>query len=199
VRGVGKSTTVAYLATTMGLYPGRKILALDFDFRVPSLRENFDIRAKYGLEQVLTREIPPEKALIETSLPGLTLAMPKAKKADHELLLRSQELADLMAYYRSRFDLIIIDSPAIIPVPDTTMLMPLADGVILVGMAGKTTEPQLLRARRICEGMDMNILGLVVGNIREAAPQYLAADYDYYGYAEGDSPPNGGPTSKKRA
>jgi Mrp family chromosome partitioning ATPase len=192
VRGEGKSTIVSYLATTMGLYPGRRILAMDFDFRIPTLHKNFNIKPRYGLDQVLAREIPAEKALVETELPSLSLAMPRAK-ADFNLLLRTQELADLIAVYRERFDLILIDSPAIVPVPDATMLMPLADAVLIAVMAGKTTETQLLRAKEICEGMDMNVLGMIVGNVQEAAPEYLADEYDYHAYANG----NGGEAASK--
>lgn len=191
VRGEGKSTTVAYLATTMGLYPGRRILALDFDFRIPTLHRQFGVRPKYGLDQVLSREIPAEKALVETELPSLTLGMPTTRQADHNLLLRTQELADMLAAYRERFDIILMDAPAIIPVPDATMLMPLADGVLIAGMAGKTTETQLRRAKEICEGMDMNILGLIVGNAQEAAPEYLAEKDDYYSYANSNGSTNG--------
>jgi len=182
----------------MGLYPGRKILAMDFDFRIPTLHKHFGINAKYGIDQVLTREIPAEKALIETELPSLHIALPRSRKADYNLLLRTQELADMMAYCRERFDLILIDSPAIIPVPDTTMLMPLADAVVLAAMAGRTTAGQLRRAREICNGMDMKVLGMVIGNLREAAPDYVADEYDYYGYAEGGKEPSRKTIAKSR-
>jgi Mrp family chromosome partitioning ATPase len=70
-----------------------------------------------------------------------------------------------------------------IPVADPTIIVPYADGVILAAMAGKTTEPQLTRAQEICEGLDANILGIVVSNVEEAAPDYVRYDYDY-GYRE---------------
>ena len=186
VRSEGKSTTVAYLATSMGLYPGRRVLAIDFDLRVPSLNSHFGITFPHGLEKALTGEMPVENVIVETGLPSLHLLLPTPGKQNHHLLLRTQELTALMSTLRGRYDLILIDSPAIIPVADATMLMPLADGVLLVGMAGKTTETQLRRAKDICEGMGANILGLVVGNVQEAAPDYIADEYDYYGYAEKD-------------
>lgn len=185
VRGEGKSTTVAYLATSLGLYPGRRILAIDFDFRIPGLSSHFDVDVRHGIDKVLTGEISVLEAIIPTELPSLHLALPDRGGADPNLLLRTQELFGAMGTLRESYDMILIDTPAIIPVSDATMLMPVADGVILTGMAGKTTEPQLRRAREICEGMDANIIGLVVGNVQEAAPDYLADDYNYYGYHGG--------------
>lgn len=185
VRGEGKSTTVAYLATSLGLYPGRRILAMDFDFRIPTLTNYFDVDIKHGIDQVLTGEISILESIIPTELPSLHLALPTRGGADPNLLLRTQELVGAISTLRESYDLILIDTPAIIPVSDATMLMPVADGVIITSMAGKTTETQLRRAKEICEGMDANIIGLVVGNVQEAAPDYLADDYNYYGYNGG--------------
>jgi capsular exopolysaccharide synthesis family protein len=182
VRGEGKSTTVAFLATSMGLYPGRRILAIDFDFRIPTLNTYFDTVVTRGIDSVLEGRAPLPEAIIETELPSLHLALPTPGGSDPGLLLRTQELVNTISSLREAYDLILLDSPAILPVADATMLMPFADGVIITAMAGKTTEPQLKRATEICEGMDANILGLVVGNIQEAAPEYLADDYSYYGY-----------------
>ncbi len=58
--------------------------------------------------------------------------------------------------------------------------MPLADGVVLTVMAGVTTSHHLVRARELCLGMGAKILGLVVGNVQEAAPEYM--DHHYYAY-----------------
>lgn len=184
VRGEGKSTTVAYLATYLGMYPDRRILAMDFDFRIPTLNNHFGIVDHPGFDQVLAGELPVKDAVIKTSLPSLHLTLPSEHGADPNLLLHSRELRAAMAALREDYDLVLIDCPALIPVADTTMLLPLADGVVLVAMAGKTTGPQLKRVNEICMGMDANMLGLVVGNVEEAAPEYVGDDYNYgYGHA----------------
>ena len=131
----------------------------------------------------------------KTELPGLHVAGPSAGGADPSLLLQTHVLREMFATLRETFDLILLDTPALIPVADPTILMPLADGVILAAMSGKTTEPQLRRAREICEGMGANLLGLVVGNVEEAAPDYLADDYNY-GY---HAPPEAAVPAPERA
>jgi non-specific protein-tyrosine kinase len=183
VRGEGKSTTAAYLSTTLGLYPGRRILALDFDFRIPTLNQHLGLDVRVGIDKVLSGEAKLTDALVKTELPGLHVGAPTTGGADPALLLRTHVLREMFRTLRDAFDLILLDTPAIIPVADATMLLPFADGVILAAMAGRTTGPQLSRARELCEGMDANILGLVVGNVEEAAPEYIAGDYDYSYYA----------------
>lgn len=188
VRGEGKSTTVAYLATALGMYPGRRVLALDFDFRIPAMNQHLGLEVPVGIDKVLAGEAKLVDALIKTELPGLHVGMPTAGGADPGLLLRTHVLREMFLTLRETFDLVLMDTPAIIPVADPTMLMPFADGVILAAMAGKTTAPQLTRARELCEGMDANILGLVVGNVEEAAPDYIAGDYDYGYYGPAPTP-----------
>lgn len=187
VRGEGKSTTLAYVATSLGLYADRRIVCLDFDFRIPAMGKNLGLQASTGLDQVLSGTASIQDALITTELPGLKVALPSPGGADPALLQRSESLEGLMTSLRDEFDLILMDSPAIIPVADPTMLIPYADGVVIAAMAGKTTAPQLTRAREICEGMDANIIGLVVGNVEEAAPEYLSGsyDYDYHAVSQG--------------
>ncbi len=179
VRGEGKSTTISYLATAMGLFPGRKILAMDFDLRVPSLNREFEVDIEHGIEEVLAGKIELKAAIVRTTLAGLDIVVPSTK-GDPELLHQTEPLRRCFSYAREHYDLVLIDTPAVIPVADATAVMPFADGVVLVAMAGKTTEPYLRRALTICDGLDARVLGLVVSNVHEAAPEYLIGDGNYY-------------------
>jgi len=183
LRGEGKSTTAAYVAAALAMHPGRKILAVDLDFRRPSMNRHFGVEVKVGLVEVLKGECGPGDAIIETELPGLHLMLPcrDGETSDPALLHDTIKLHELFATLRSLYDLVLIDAPALVPVADAASLVPLSDGVVLMAMAGLTTRHHLNRARDLCLGMGANILGLVVGNVQEAAPEYLDAGY-YHGY-----------------
>jgi capsular exopolysaccharide synthesis family protein len=188
-RGEGKSTTVACLATALGQYPGRHVLAVDLDFRVPQLNSHFEVAVSHGLGEVLRGDCAIEEAVISTSLPSLDVALPCSEGEDPALLLKTTALWEMFVHFRKNYDLILMDVPALIPVADTSVLLPLADRVVLLAMAGKTTKHELSRARELCLGMEANILGLVVGNLQEALPEY---GYGYGYYHRG----NGGTGSK---
>jgi capsular exopolysaccharide synthesis family protein len=191
LRGEGKSTTVAYLATALAVHPGRKILAVDLDFRRPSMNAHFSAAVTAGLADVLQGKCSPEEALVQTELPGLQLLVPNrdGTAEDPALLHDTIKLYGLFSNLRPLFDVILIDAPALVPVADAAALVPLSDGIVLVGMAGLTTKHHLNRARDLCLGMEARILGLVVGNVQEAAPEYLDAGY-YHGYPAGKSSPH---------
>ncbi len=193
VRGEGKSTTAAYLATALALHPDRTIMLVDLDFRVPSLNTHFQVEIKHPLSSVLKGECSPEDAIVRTSLPNLDLMLPEDDGSDPDLLLRTVPLTAMFDYLRQKYELVLVDVPALLPVADATVLLPLADGVILLAMAGVTTKPQLHRAREICVGMGANVLGLVIANLEEALPEH-AGGYNYgygYGYGYGTGKKNG--------
>ncbi len=181
VREEGKTITAAYLATALGLHPDRKILALDLDFRAPKLNSHLGLDGPDTLGEVLKGERSIEEVIVKTSLPNLDVVIPPARGEDPGLLRRAAELTRALNYLKQNYDLILMDVPAIIPVADASGLLPYADGVLLIAMAGKTTRPLLNRAREMCLGMNANILGLIVGNLKEAAPEYVDSGY-YYGY-----------------
>ncbi len=182
VGGEGKTTTVAYLAATAALHPDRRVLAVDFDFRRPQLHRHFDVAPKLGLADVLAERGTLEEALTHTELPSLDLLLAGSSGGRPGAVLDSPQLDPLMDTLRARYDLVLMDAPPLGPVADAATLVPLSDGVLLVVMAGKTPKPHLAHARELCLGMGGNIIGLVVGNAREASPDYYHPKY-YYDYS----------------
>lgn len=184
-RGEGKSTTVAYLAVALGLHADRRILVVDLDFRDPTLnRRFFEVEVTHSFGEVLRRECRIDQAILMTAQPNVDLVLPAVDGEDPALLLKTAELWDAFAHFRQNYDLVLIDVPPMNPVADAAVLLPLADGVILVGMAGRTNKHELARARELCLGMEANILGLVVSNLQETMPEYGGYG-DGYGYRDG--------------
>jgi capsular exopolysaccharide synthesis family protein len=186
-RGEGKSTTVALLSTTLALHPERKILAIDCDLREPQLASHFEVTCGIGVGAVLLGKTDLATAVVKTSLPNLDLLLPVPEVDKPELLLRTTECTRLLAEARQSYDLTLIDVPALIPVADASTLLPLVEGVILVGMAGRTTRAELRRAREICVGLEAKIIGMIIGNLRVAVPEhgYGGSYYAYKGNGAG--------------
>lgn len=174
VRGEGKSTTAAYLATALAEHPQRRILAVDVDFRTPQLAEHLGVAADWSLDDVLNGRCRVADAIAPTALPNLDVITAALIEDEPTVLLKTAILHSAFNELRSSYDLILIDAPALIPVADTSMVLPLVDGVVLVAMAGRTTKPQLAKAREICLGLGATLLGLVVSNVKESSAGYAS-------------------------
>lgn len=176
LRGEGKSTTVAHLGAMLALNPERRVLVADLDLRMPQQHTFFELDPSPGLAEVIRGECGLESAVQTTEVQGLdVLTAGKTESAPE--ILNSPALIDVFARLRSRYDLVIVDTPAMIPVADTSALMGIADGIILVVMSGSTPKTSLTKARELCIGMNLKILGLVVGNADEAAPEHYRSQY----------------------
>jgi capsular exopolysaccharide synthesis family protein len=179
LQGEGKSTTTALLAVAAALHRNRKILAVDLDFRRPTLHTFFDAEPDEAFARYLSGEDGSDPGVRSTGIGDLDAIFP-APAENPDALVASHRLADLLEAFRPRYDLILVDVPALVPVADATGVIPLSDGILLAVLAGRSSKHQLARARELILGMDVEILGLVVGNIQEAAPHYLEAGYYHY-------------------
>jgi len=176
-RSEGKSTTAAFLATVNGQYPDRRVLAIDMDLRRPRLNSLLEVPGEGRLGDVLRGECSVDDAIAPSSVLGLDVLYPQSEGEDPALLLNTPRVHEVMRGGTSAYDLVLVDVPALLPVQDASLLLPLSDGVILVTMAGKTTRHQLSKARELCLGLGVDVIGLIVGNIKEADPEYVSYGY----------------------
>lgn len=187
LRGEGKSTTVAHLAAMLALHPERKVLVVDMDLRRPQIHHHYETPVQPGLTDVILKKVGLDRAIRNTEIPNLQLLVAGSRVNRPEQVLNSPEMAELFIELRRRYDLVLIDSPALVPVADACGFVSLSDGVIINVMAGKSTRPHVQRARELVLGMGANILGIIVGNIQEAAPEYYNVKH-YGDYAASDEP-----------
>ncbi|HEX4192316.1 MAG TPA: hypothetical protein VHY80_04425 [Stellaceae bacterium] len=83
------------------------------------------------------------------------------------------DLGSLYADLRTRFDLIVVDSPSIEDMPDGAALTALADGVILVAAAEQTRVAVIERGKAIITKDGGRIIGVVLNRRRDYIPQFL--------------------------
>jgi Mrp family chromosome partitioning ATPase len=102
-------------------------------------------------------------------------------------LFGPENLKSLMGALHQAYDLVILDSPPVVPVSDPLHYLEVVDGVLYMVMAGHTPRDLSARGVAILRSAGANILGAVANNLSEVLPYYY--DQKYYGY---------GDTNKKR-
>jgi len=94
-------------------------------------------------------------------------------------VLASKAMRDLIAIFRNKFDVVILDLPPVLAVTDATVLAPVVDGVILVIRSGKSKQGEILRVKSLLERVKSNVLGAVLNNV-DTQRGYYPSYYYYY-------------------
>jgi len=158
----GKTTVAANLAAILARKQQPKILLLDGDLRRPSLSKLFGLGELPGLSEWLHGEPRPIAHIYRLEGPNLWF-LPSGRPPENPLeLMQSGRLSKLMEQIAAWFDWIIIDSPPVLPLADTSVWARLADGILLVTREGTTKRRPLHSGLQALE--QSKLLGAVVNS-----------------------------------
>ncbi|HMF77544.1 MAG TPA: polysaccharide biosynthesis tyrosine autokinase [Bryobacteraceae bacterium] len=184
--GEGKTTMTSNLATTLANM-GRRVLLIDGDIRSPRLHSIFGLENSTGLTTTLTqialKDVLTETFIRETTVPNLhVLTSGPAIQAGADLLF-SASMPTLIAKYRDAYDMVLIDTPPMLVMPDARVLARAADAVVLVARASQTTRSAIQAAYQRFVEDRTPVLGVVLNNwnAKLSAHNYYAA---YAAYKE---------------
>jgi len=157
----GKSLVSANLAGVLARRK-EKVLLLEGDLRRPVFAQQFGLGRLAGLGQCLRSGAQDVSNVFYLRNLGFWL-MPAGDPTDNPLeLMQSGRLTQLTAELSTFFDWIIIDSPPLLPLADTTVWARLADGVLLVAREGVTAKGPLQRGLDLLKTSD--VLGVVLNS-----------------------------------
>ena len=177
----GKSTTAINLAVSFS-DSGRRVLLIEADLRRPRVAEYLGLEGAVGLTNVLVGQAAIDDVLQPWGRGGLTVLPSGTIPPNPSELMGSPLMAELIIQLRKSFDMIIIDTPPVLPVTDAAVASRLVDGVVLVVRYGKTTRNQVSTALRSLTAVDARVLGTVL----TMSPVKGAEAYSAYGYYEDD-------------
>jgi polysaccharide biosynthesis transport protein len=173
VSGEGKTTVAAGLAYATAL-AGQQVVLIEADLRRPSFQKQFDLEvANRGLTTALIGGIPLED-LLQTPVEGLSTlrVLPSGPFSPHPAdLLARPEMALVVEELAGQADLVVIDSPPLLPVADAQELLkqPVIDASLIVCRTYMTTRDQARRCRAVLERERVRKAALVVVGGHEAA------------------------------
>lgn len=127
----GKTTVTSNLAQALAHF-GQRVMILDADFRRPNLHNIMKVNIKPGLSQILESKNLKEIAANwrSQSNPALIPAGIKSNNPAH--ILNSPNFKYLIKLLRNDFDFILIDSPPILNISDTSLISKVCDEVLFI-------------------------------------------------------------------
>jgi polysaccharide biosynthesis transport protein len=195
--GEGKSTTLTNLAFVCA-QGGYNVLLIDADMRRPRLHTLFDASNAVGLSNFLTQDIRLEDVVLKTPVDNLYFLPSGVLPADGAGILNSQRMSDLISDVKSRFDLVLIDSPPILGVSDASVLVNEADMTLIVVQHRKLPRNMLMRVKQAIENVGGNVLGVVLNNVDIRSDSQYSYYTSYYTYYSPTNLPDGNAAPKKK-
>ena len=189
--GEGKTTVVANLAASFA-QAGQRVIVLDCDLRRPMVHESFGLTNDYGFTSVLLNERPLREAV--TTLEGepfLAVLTSGPVPPNPSELLSTPRAVEILDALRKNCDILVIDTPPVLPVTDALVVSRQVDATILVARTKRSTKRQLLRAHELLVQVGAPLVGTVLNAV-------VHGSAEGYGYGYGYMPSSPTPARKVR-
>jgi protein-tyrosine kinase len=175
----GKSFVAANLAQVLVRQHGRRALVIDADLRSPGMHRHLGTKQTPGLSDYLLGESDEYAILQRGSMENLFFVAAGRTVSSAPELLSNGRLKLFLQRVEPLFDWIILDTPPVIPVSDSTLMANFCDGVVMVVRSNSTPSDLARRARE--EFQDKLLLGVVLNG---AQPGQDSRSAYYYGEAQ---------------
>ena len=166
--GEGKTTAATNIAAILA-QTNHRVLLVDGHFRRPRLHNIFNLRIDGGLIQALNDFMATGAGVLNfincqpTAVRGLFVMSAGSRSASRMNQLYSQSLPEIVAAMRGQFDAVVIDSAPLSDL-ESRPIARVADGVLLVVQAGRTTVEDLREAALRLHRDGSVVLGTVLNH-----------------------------------
>jgi len=168
----GKSTTAVNLGVSF-TRQAKKVLIVDMDLRRPNLHSYFDLQNDVGISDVLQGKSSAKEAIQETRV--------GSSFPDPAVLIDSDQMGQLIADLKTRFDVVIIDSAPMFVKSDALVMAKYVDGSIIVLASEKTTRRAVNELLDVLTKAHIEPLGFVLNRFAIDKGKYFYHQY-YYGH-----------------
>jgi Mrp family chromosome partitioning ATPase len=178
----------AALHLKTGTFSFKELSPSDYD------RSSFDpinIHGLYG-KVILGEEALPylekkvESAIIDTGIDNLYLLPCGDIPPSPSELLASARMSFLMSFLKKKFDMLVIDSPPVMPTSDALLLASRTDGVLLINRAGLMNRNLVIKTVEQLHGAQGNLMGVVLNRVNIEKEGYYKYYHKYYSKYYGD-------------
>jgi capsular exopolysaccharide synthesis family protein len=194
--GEGKTLTIANLAITLA-QDGKRVLLVDADLRRAIIHRWLGLQRDPGLAEVLmggtqwrasVRTVTDlmlgmlgvDRVINKPGLDNLNVLTSGAPPSNPAEFLNSARFASLVAEMREEYDVVLFDTPPILPIADAVMVSSRVDGAVLLYQVGRIGRSALKRAKFLLDHAQAKVLGVVLTNVRaEITPEYGYYRYEY--------------------
>ncbi len=169
----GTSTIAYHLSIAFTADIKTKVLLVDGNLRRPCIGKIFKLENKPGLSDIIKGDADAKNCIHKTKYPNLFVITSGKECARPFEIFESDEMQAVFNSYRDKYDYIIFDSAPVNAYPDTLILSPLVDGIVLIVKAENTRREIVKNAKEQLEKNKGNLLGVVINRRKFALPEFI--------------------------
>jgi len=177
--GEGKTTSVCNLAIAMAA-AGSAVLVVEADLRRPEMTDLLGLDGSAGLTDILAGRLRSQQVIQPWAGGSFDVLASGPLPPNPSELLASRQMGALLGELRDRYDVVLVDSPPLIPVTDAAAMAPATDGAILVCRFKKTTREQVGRGAAALAAVSVPLLGTVLTMVPRSSSRAYARYNAYY-------------------
>jgi capsular exopolysaccharide synthesis family protein len=187
--GEGKTVVAANLAIALA-QAGLRVLLMDADMRKPRIHDIFGKAQQPGLSNVLVGNAKASEAVQQTDIPGLWILAAGLHPPNPAELLGSKRFRDFVTTLVQHFEYIVIDSPPVMAVTDSSVVAHIASGVLFVVGSEMTSRHAAQRALEQLANAKARLVGAILNRVDLQHNAYYYSQYyrrEYSDYYQNDS------------
>ena len=175
----GKTVISSNLALSFSQM-GAKTLLVDADLRRGRIHRIFGLRKAPGLSALLTSGVELGDVCRPSGIENLDVMTAGEYLSTGTELLSSPKFAEVLDELRKRYDRIIVDTPPVLGLSETSVIQKMMDGVVFVAWSGQTPIKTMQVAVDMLQNNGANFYGFVLNRLDLShATNY----YQYYYYS----------------
>ncbi len=178
IAGEGKTLSCANLAANLSSAGRRRVLLVDVDLRKADMARGMGVVPRPGLSEFIAGKADVPEIVRETIVPGLRLIPAGTPLLDPTDFLSGERFRSFLKQMRDYHDVVLLDTPPILPVADTLTLRDQVDGFLFLFRAGFT--PHHMLAQAVEEVGEQNVLGVVLNGVEQKGQRYYNKYYGRY-------------------
>lgn len=176
----GKSVTAIAVAQTAAM-TGRRVLLIDADIRRRRLKEYLNLEAGPGLIALMSGKMTLEEVLQRDPRTGLDMLLAERMRVTPADIFESKRFQHALEELREMYDLIVLDTPPVLAVPDARVIARRVDSVVYVVRWNSATRRMVRTGIGLFQQVGIPVTGVALTRVD---PKNMDR-YGYYGYGSG--------------
>lgn len=187
IPGEGKSTTSINLAVSMA-DAGARVILIDADLRRPSIANYTGVEGQAGLTSILIGRAELQDVTQPWRDSSLTILPSGPVPPNPSELLGSVAMLNLLTELKQAYDVVLFDTPPLLPVTDATILTKMVGGALVVVGTDRLHRGQLQDSLANLQTAGARVYGIVVNKVSKRDANSYGYGYGYAAYTLDNTP-----------